>query len=112
MRWLGALGHGLTRFLYLPCFLGKTKENHPKRQGFCLSAERLDALEIRGKTLQKARDFLATKKTRKSKKTRKGRSGQGSFPESIKDFSDLAKRNNSKRNIKETKTPKKGWVRV
>ena len=61
-----------------PCFFGKSKENHPKKQGFFLGAEPLKSLGKKGKTLKKARKFLATKKARKSKKARKGRSGLGS----------------------------------
>ena len=56
---------------------GKSKENHPKKQGIFLHAEPLNSLGKKGKTLKKARKFLATKKARKSKKKqlRKGRSG-------------------------------------
>ena len=54
-------------------FSEKGKENHPKKQGFFHYAEPLKSLGKKGKTLKKARKFLATKKARKSKKTRKGR---------------------------------------
>ena len=53
----------------------KSKENYPKKQGFFHHGEPLKSLGKKGKTLKKARKFLATKTARKSKKARKGRSG-------------------------------------
>ena len=61
-------------FLSLP-FWKKQGKTHPKKQGFFLYAEPQKSLRKKGKTLKKARKFLATKKARKSKNARKGRSG-------------------------------------
>ena len=64
--------HGRTKGLltkypdlpFLPFLEKKSKENHPKKQGFSLYAEPLKSLGKKG--LKKARTFLATKKARES----------------------------------------------
>ena len=71
----GGPGDSFLIFLSLLTFLGKSLENHRKKQGFLLSSEPLKSLRKKGKTLKKARKFVATKKARKSKKAMKGRSG-------------------------------------
>ena len=61
-------GKGLIFFSFL---FGKSKENHPKKQGFFLSAEPLKkSLGKKGKTLTKARTFLATKKSKEIQKSK------------------------------------------
>ena len=74
--WIFILG-GFSSCDDLPflAFLEKARKTHPKKQGFFHYAEPLKSLGKKGKTLKKARKFLATKKARKSKKAGKGRSG-------------------------------------
>ena len=61
--------------IFLSLLFWKKQGKPPKKARIFLYAEFLESLGKKGKTLKKARKFLATKKARKSKKARKGRSG-------------------------------------
>ena len=56
--------------LSFPCFLGEKQGKPPKKARIFPYAEPLKSLGKKGKTLKKARKFLATKKARKSKKAK------------------------------------------
>ena len=63
------------RFPDLPflAFFWKSKENHPKKQGLFLYFEPLNSLGKKGKTLKKARKFVAAKKSKESQKSKESK---------------------------------------
>ena len=64
---------------FSPCSLGKGKENHPKKQGFMLSAKPVESLGKTGKRSKKQGNSLQRKKkkARKSPQNKEIPSKQG-----------------------------------